>query len=308
LACSHDTGAEQAGDTRLPAVFFSKSLNATLAAVQSAVDNTTSSQQSPKPTLKPRQHAKMPGRNSPPSEQALAWNLSKPPQALQAGTSRGVQCLFPEGAISVSLPAMQYQMQDSSPANVSPQTHAAATGPPDSNVPMEPIKLLAHTVGGLSVHQAVASHMAVHGNSSVQAAKGFSSDAACSASAGLGDQTGSDNQHSYDRLAVGNDKVTAAGNELRVSGQWQDDLIGQSIIDNERQNSATDRPMTGSETQERPVIVLAIGPEGGWVESEIALLTSQYGFQVVTTAGNRILDTTTAVISLVSLAVDAASM
>ncbi len=173
---------------------------------------------------------------------------------------------------------------------------------------MEAIKLLAHTLGGLSVHQAVASHMAVHGNSSAQAAKGFSSDEAYSASISLGDQPGSDSQHSYDRLAAADDKLTAACGELTVGGQWQDDFIGQSIIDNERQNSASDRPMTGPETQNRPVVVLAIGPEGGWVDSEIALLTSQYDFQVVTTAGNRILDTTTAVISLVSLAVDAASM
>ncbi|KAL0033224.1 hypothetical protein WJX79_010422 [Trebouxia sp. C0005] len=230
-------GAEQAGDTRLPAVYLSKSLHATLTAVQSAVDDINPSQQSPKPTLKPCLHAKMPGQMLLLSEQALARNILKSPQALQAGTSQGVQCLFPEGASSISLPAMQYQMQGSSPAGVTPQMHAAATNAPDSNLPMEAIKLLAHTVGRVSVHQAVASHMAVHGNSSMQAATGF-----------------------------------------------------------------------GSETQKQPVIVLAIGPEGGWVDSEIALLTNQYSFQVVTTAGNRVLDTTTAVISLVSLAVDAVSM
>ena len=197
---------------------------------------------------------------------------------------------------------MQYQnlMQGSSPASASPQMDAAATSAPDSNVPTEAIKLLAHTVGGLSVHQAVASHMAGHSNSSVQAAKDLSSDEAYWASTGLGDQIGSDGQHSCDRL-------TAAGGELRVGGQWQDNLIGQSIADNERQHSAIGRPITGSGTQDRPVVVLAIGPEGGWVDSEIALLTDQYGFQVVTTASNRTLDTTTAVISLVSLAVDAVS-
>ncbi|KAL0050614.1 hypothetical protein WJX82_003523 [Trebouxia sp. C0006] len=214
-------GAEQAGDTRLPAVFFSKSLHASLAAVQTAVEYTNPSQQAPKPAAK------------------------------------------------------------------------AATSAPDSNVPTEAIKLLAHTVGGLSVHQAVASHMAGHSNSSVQAAKHLSSDEAYWASTGLGDQIGSDSQHSCDRL-------TAAGGELRVGGQWQDNLIGQSIADNERQHSAIGRPITGSGTQDRPVVVLAIGPEGGWVDSEIALLTDQYGFQVVTTASNRTLDTTTAVISLES--------
>lgn len=298
MACFDDAGAEQAGDTRLPAVFFSKSLHATLAAVQTAVDNTNPSQQSLEPTVTPHL----------PSEQVQAGNLLISPQALKAGTSRGVQCLLPQGATSLSLPAMQYQTQGSSQASVSPPIDATASSIPDSNVPMEAIKLLAHTVGGLSVHQSVASHMAMHGNSSAQAAKGFSLDEASSASAGLGDQPGSDTQHSYDRFAAADDKLTAAGGELRVRGQWQDNLTGQSIIDNEMQNSAIGRPITGSESQDRPIVVLAIGPEGGWVDSEIALLTDQYDFQVVTTASNRVLDTTTAVISLVSLAVDAVLM
>ena len=227
---------------------------------------------------------------------------------MQAGPSRGVQCLFPEGAASLSLPAMQHQKQDSSQASVSPKMHPAAAGPSNSNVPMEAIKLLAHTVGDLSVHQAVASHMAVHSSSSVQAAQDFSSDDASSASAGLGDQTGTGSQHSCDKLATADDKLTAAGGELTVDGQRQDTFFGQLIIDNERQYSAIGRPKTGPETQARPAVVVAIGPEGGWVDSEIALFTDQYDFQVVTVAGNRILDTTTAVISLVSLAVDAVSM
>lgn len=301
-------GAEQAGDTRLPAVFFSKSLHATLAAIQSAVYNTKSSQQPPKPTLSPHQIAKMPGQSSSPSEQAQASKLLTSPRAMQAGPSRGVQCLFPESAASLSLPAMQHQKQDSSQASVSLKMHAAAAGPSNSNVPMEAIKLLAHTVGVLSVHQAVASHMAVHSSSSVQAAKDSSLDDASSASAGPGDHTGTGSQHSCDRLATADDKLPAAGGELTVDGQRQDTFFGQLIIDNERQYSAIGRPKTGPETQARPAVVLAIGPEGGWVDSEIALFTDQYDFQVVTVAGNRILDTTTAVISLVSLAVDALSM
>lgn len=50
-----------------------------------------------------------------------------------------------------------------------------------------------------------------------------------------------------------------------------------------------------------PVAILAVGPEGGWTPSEVAMLTEELGFQTVTTAGGRTLDTTTAVISLVSL-------
>ena len=52
-------------------------------------------------------------------------------------------------------------------------------------------------------------------------------------------------------------------------------------------------------------VVLAIGPEGGWTEAEIKLWTDVHGFQTVTTAAGRTLDTTTAVIALVSSVTEA---
>ena len=47
-------------------------------------------------------------------------------------------------------------------------------------------------------------------------------------------------------------------------------------------------------------LVLAIGPEGGWTDSEVTILTSVYGYQTVTLATGRTLDTSTATIALVS--------
>ena len=48
-------------------------------------------------------------------------------------------------------------------------------------------------------------------------------------------------------------------------------------------------------------VVLAIGPEGGWVADEVALLTDMYGYQAATIAAGRTLDTTTAATALVSI-------
>lgn len=82
-------------------------------------------------------------------------------------------------------------------------------------------------------------------------------------------------------------------------------------LPDERHRLSDERVVLASERDKfvdgRHVVVLAVGPEGGWVDSEVSLLNDQYGFQTVTTANSRILDTTTAVISLVSLALDAMS-
>ena len=48
-------------------------------------------------------------------------------------------------------------------------------------------------------------------------------------------------------------------------------------------------------------VVLAIGPEGGWIADEVALLTDVYGYQAATIAAGRTLDTTTAATALVSI-------
>lgn len=52
-------------------------------------------------------------------------------------------------------------------------------------------------------------------------------------------------------------------------------------------------------------VVLAVGPEGGWTDSEVALLTDTCGYQTVTLAAGRVLDTSTAVIALTASVLEA---
>ena len=120
------------------------------------------------------------------------------------------------------------------------------------------LRLLAHTMGGVSVHQAVRDQLM---------GKAVPQDAAASLAG-----SGSEDKQTHD--------------------------VGL------RQSSSMTRARNESESCKH-VAVLAVGPEGGWTETELALLTEQHAFQTVTTANGRTLDTTTAVISLVSLALDA---
>ena len=126
------------------------------------------------------------------------------------------------------------------------------------------VRLLAHTEGGISVQQAVMNHFSQCAQSK-------------SIAAALPDNT---SDH------IGN---TKAG-QLQVTGSEPSTTTVD--VDGQLQNGSADR---------KPVAVLAIGPEGGWTPSEIALLTKEHAFQTVTTAGGRTLDTTTALISLLSL-------
>ena len=132
------------------------------------------------------------------------------------------------------------------------------------------VKLLAHTEGGISVQQAVLNHF-THWHESESVAAGLPGDS-------------SDNTvlQSFDELQVSSSEPSAPS----------------ACLDGRLQHSSADR---------RLVAVLAVGPEGGWTPSELALLTEQHAFQVVTTAGGRTLDTTTALISLVSLVNEAMS-
>lgn len=54
----------------------------------------------------------------------------------------------------------------------------------------------------------------------------------------------------------------------------------------------------------RALVTLAIGPEGGWLEEEVDILESEFGFEKVT-LGPRILKTTDACLSLLALIYDA---
>lgn len=329
-------GAEQAGDTRLPAVYLSKSLKATLAAVQAAVHPSQPSQQAAMPpqtplapavplqptalppqtaaasrstptlsvqqaatlsqaaassqltpsltansdTQQPRAQALVPLEQT--QEQAAALPGGPQPQADRAP---GVQCLLPEGVSDLDTvtlsrsPSSAMQVSTFAESLAMHSQPAVSAGSSDTDHTRPAIKLLAHTAGGLSVHQAVWSHVAEHASRTVRSAG-----SSC--------------------VAGGLSGFAEAAAQASSSQQG-----GQSTVDHIGVTAAEQRPnpdlQKHKSAHERPVVVLAIGPEGGWADSEIAVLTNQYGFKTVTTASSRTLDTTTAVISLVSLALDA---
>lgn len=128
------------------------------------------------------------------------------------------------------------------------------------------IRLLAHTEEGVSVQQAVMEHF-------LQCVESRS------ITAGLPDES------------PGHRGTPEKPGQLQVPGS-ETSATAAADLGGQLQGSSADR---------KPVAVLAIGPEGGWTSSEIALLTEGHAFQMVTMAGGRTLDTTTAVISLVSL-------
>ena len=126
------------------------------------------------------------------------------------------------------------------------------------------VRLLAHTEEGVSVQQAIINH--------------FSECAELrSIAAGLPDD------------APDHRGICKAG-QLQVPGS--EPSVAAAGVHGRLQDGSADR---------KPVAVLAVGPEGGWTPSEIGWLTKEHAFQLVTAAGGRTLDTTTAIISLVSL-------
>ena len=128
------------------------------------------------------------------------------------------------------------------------------------------MRLLAHTEEGVSVQQAVMDHF-------LQCVKSRS------ITAGLPDESPDDRG------------IPENSGQLQVPGT-ETSATAAADVGGQLQGGSADR---------KPVAVLAIGPEGGWTSSEIALLTQEHAFQMVTMAGGRTLDTTTAIISLVSL-------
>ena len=131
----------------------------------------------------------------------------------------------------------------------------------DCGVP-HAVRLLAHIEGGISVQQAVVNHFCQ-----------------CAQSKSI---AGGQSDDMSDHIGV------AQAGQLQVTGP-------------ELSTTAADVDGRLQDGRQKPVAVLAIGPEGGWTPSEIALLTKENAFQIVTTAGGRTLDTTTALISLLSL-------
>ena len=151
------------------------------------------------------------------------------------------------------------------------------------------VKLLAHTVGGTSVHQAVLAQLAE----------------LCKAT------TTTDSSVLVGLSGPGGPQVELGCEQQE--GSLEGEGMGDKTLklSDERRRLSDERVVLASKRDKlvdgRRFVVLAVGPEGGWVDSEISLLSDQYGFQTVTTASSRILDTTTAVTSLVSLALDAMS-
>lgn len=196
-AFSHCAGAEQAGDTMLPAVFFSKSLRKTVASVQCLVAAPLSDGTKHKVT----------------SQCLIPQHLDNILTAQRGSGNMVSNNLQKATCVSASgMPAF-FKKHDA------PQTSAQCDAEMLSahgNVCAEPIKLLAHVEGGVSVQAAISALVS------------------CSAS------------------------------------------VAQPVI-------------------------LAVGPEGGWVDKEVDFLACAHDYRTVTLAFGRTLDTTTAVIALVSL-------
>ena len=257
-------GAEQAGDTRLPAVFFSRSLRSTIASLPStyATDAVTS-------------HKASAGQT-----QTLNGGQA---HTLNAGQ---VQTLLEEGATEwdvgqSKLFVSALQQQGDSVAcrgkTATPARHLAAP-PKGGSGPL---------TGGDGSKSGTNAATEVQDDGKDQIGS-----TACVAETGLAQAVAmaTISSSSYEGPHV---VKLLAHTEGGVSVQ-------QAVL-----NHFSQRPQSESMADSKPLTVLAVGPEGGWTPSEIALFTEEHAFQMVTTSGGRTLDTTTAIISLVSLVSEA---
>lgn len=281
------SGAEQAGDTRLPAVFFSRSLKATLAALQNDLgEGSATNLQNPSlghiQCLLPEGFTEFDGKGDEAntefdgkgdeakkfvkgsSESSSAMQQQKESMRHEAISVETQATAFKAAAVNQEGGRSSHVINDENisgqAATLSPSTDANF-GSHDGRDCFGVIKLLAHVAGGTSIQQAVQDqHQEIGLSGETMSSKGGNfSPGVCVAQAGLPERQ---------------QPSTVEMTQVQVSGK-------------------------------APVVVLAVGPEGGWDDSEVAMLTNVHGFQTVTIAGGRTLDTTTAVVSLVSLALDA---
>ena len=266
-------GAEQAGDSRLPGVYFSKSLDASLAAIHSCLGLT----QAATPDLTPKQlepvHCLLP-------EAATDWDAITSSLSSAVALNGGQQASH--GCVSTG----SGQAVGNDGFIVRKRCHGYA------------VKLLAHPVGGKLVHQAVWDHTAKHCDGRTAIAKGLADEPTRSTPCVL--LTSGQGVPGTRGLCA--ERHTLTDPSCALCEGWLD--VPSTRL------TASDEPSVRIDgnldrTSDRPVVVLAVGPEGGWVQSELDFFTNQYAFQTVTTARSRILDTTTALISLVGLALDA---
>lgn len=254
-------GAEQAGDTRLPAVFFSKSLKATLASLEltgapgaSPIHKPNGEQVQTLLAEGATEHNRVSQRNLPPTPRhqqtgSMLWG-----QTSETGGMAGAanHCGKQKEASLASCADAEKSNSQAAPVGAADVDGSCYAGCGMADA----VKLLAHTEGGVSVQQAVLNHFS---QGTAEA-----SSTCCSSLTGLEDAT-----------------LQAPRSELSAA-------------------AAAD-VATDNRAKIGPIAILAVGPEGGWTPSEISLLTAELAFQNVTTAGGRTLDTTTAVISLVTL-------
>ena len=258
-------GAEQAGDTRLPAVFFSKSLKATLASLgptdgpDAPTLRGSSADQVQTLLAEGATECDDNQTNPPPSAMQQQREPYSMPWASHGATGREAAAVLDgdkEGKQQASLmPSVAAEMRNTQEGAV---IAAGGTGSDAGSGVGNAVKLLAHTAGGMSVRQAVRDHLSQ-----------------CTA-------TASPSCNSNDTYTQNSAEPMSEVSAAADAGVTLDKSL-----------------------KARQVAVLAVGPEGGWTPSEVALLTEKFGFQTVTTAGGRTLDTTTAIISLVSLVGDA---
>ena len=301
------SGAEQAGDTRLPAVFFSRSLKATLAALQSdlGADNATTLQNRSLghiQCLLPEGFTEF-GKEGEEAE-AFEKGGSKPSSAMQQ-QKKGMQHVTPDAAKTQNAASrkvdvdqqgrsLSYGINDNhiivQAAALSPSTDDNCGSHDYSNC-AEVIKLLAHVAGGSSVQHAVQHQHKQIGKSrgTVVLAHGKPGDDSAGAIAA--------------QAAVSTGQQPSTVPEMQQPSTVPE-MQQPSIVPEGQQPSAV-HTTKGQASAKMPVTVLAVGPEGGWDDSEITSLTNVHGFQTVTIADGRTLDTTTAVVALVSLALDA---
>lgn len=289
-------GAEQAGDSRLPAVFFSRSLKSTIASLPPTYATDAVNQH--KASAGQTQTLNAGQVQTLLEEGATEWDVGHSKLSVSALQQQGdsISCrgktatpaghlAAPQGGLgpltggggSKSEIKAATEVQDDgkdqigSTACVAAETGRAqalamATAHGSNGNYGGPcvVKLLAHTEGGVSVQQAVVNYFSQRPQSESTAA------------------------------SLADDRSDHIGN--RKPGQLQ--VAGSQ---SSARAAAVNAELQDGRAERKPVAVLAVGPEGGWTPSEIALLTEEHAFQIVTTAGGRTLDTTTAIISLASL-------
>lgn len=275
---NHDrpgAGAEQAGDTRLPAVFFSKSLKATLASLEltgapgaSPIHKHNGEQVQTLLAEGATEHNRVSQRNLPPTPGhqqtgSMLWG--------QTGETGGKADVVNHGGKQKEASLASCAAAEKSNSQAAPVGAADVDGSCYVKRGMaDAVKLLAHTDGGVPVRQAVLNH--------------FSQGTAEAASTCRSNLTGVKDA----TLQLPRSELSAAA---AVTTDMTTDVTTDMTTDVTTDNSA----------KIGPIAILAVGPEGGCTPSEVALLTEELAFQNVTTAGGRTLDTTTAVISLVTL-------